>query len=75
MAFDLRALRYHERIALRDGVCHAVFDLDDEKENYRQQGQMLARLGFDEHDAHYPDDTWVGTLRLEGFRKQHKAKV
>ena len=61
----LSRLSYSERIDLRDAICSLKL-VSNRDDNYYAQGVVMGMLGFDEHDAKYPNDTYVGTLRLQG---------
>ena len=61
-------LVYYQKLELRDKICNIKIDDVSETDNYRLQGYILKQCGFTAHEAHYPDDTWVGTNRLIGWR-------
>jgi hypothetical protein len=63
----MKKLIYWQRLQLRDEICKIRIDELSEERNYELQGQMLFKLGFNEIEAKYPSDTWVGGLRLSGY--------
>lgn len=65
-------LIYYQQLEIRDEICSMKFDWMTDVELYKMQGEILAQLGFSKYDAHYPNDTWVGTLRREGWEKVNK---
>lgn len=65
---DMSKLIYWQKLELRDKICKIHVTDISEHDNYRMQGYMLGVLGFSQFEAHYPDDTWVGNLRLKGWQ-------
>lgn len=68
----LESIEGFQRDALRNAICLGCYDgtrIVSSNENFRLQGEMLARCGFSRMDARHPNDTWVGALRLEGWQR------
>lgn len=68
-----KEINYAERLTLRGRICGFRIDHMGEKENFVLQGKMLYRLGFNSMDSKYPHDTWVGSLRLKGWKEEKKS--
>ncbi len=69
----MKNLIHHQRIELRDAICHIMIDRLSDKENYELQGRNMFKLGFSDFEAKYPSDTYVGTHRLDGYKAQQIA--
>ncbi len=67
-----QSLSHRELLDLRNKICDLHLS-DDVHQKYRLQGTVMAAIGLSEYIAHYPNDTWVGVLRAEGWKKE-KAK-
>jgi hypothetical protein len=66
-------IEYATHLMIRNHLCRFKADNSmEESELYFLQGQMMARLEIKEHEAHYPNDTWVGRLRLKGWQEEQK---
>jgi len=63
----MEKLHYWQRLRLRDDICRIKIENLTEEQNWELQGEVLYKLGFDESDAKYPNDTYVGNHRLNGW--------
>lgn len=68
----MKDLLYWQKLQLRDKICKIQIDELSVQENYELQGENLFKLGFSEIDAKYPDDTYVGVHRLDGWKRAEK---
>jgi hypothetical protein len=71
----MKDLIYYQKLELRNAVCKIMIDGLSPKENYELQGQNMYKLGFNEYEAKYPNDTYVGTHRLDGWKEAASACV
>lgn len=60
---------YYEKMQVRDAICKLVLR-ETVEDNYLAQGWVMRAVCLTENEATYPDDTWVGTLRGQGWRNR-----
>lgn len=71
----MKDLYYWQRLQLRDRICQINIEDLSEEQNWELQGENLYKLGFNEIEAKYPSDTYVGNHRLNGWKRAMSACV
>jgi len=71
----MEKLHYYQKLQLRDKICEIYIEELSEEQNWQLQGENLYKLGFNEFEAKYPNDTYVGTHRLNGWKHAFNSYV
>lgn len=68
----MEQLAYWQKLELRNKICRIKLNNFTEEQNWEFQGEMLYRFGFTECESKYPNDTMVGTHRLNGWQRKRR---
>ena len=70
----MKGITGYDKVQLIKQVCEIEIENMDDINNWELQGRIMFLTGICEIEAKYPRDTYVGSHRLDGWKKEEIEK-